>query len=109
MVSEATAEEILPGAVRFRHAHGGPPFDVETDTVVLVTQRLSNEALYLELAEDPDARAACGIEAVYRTGDCVAPRWLVDTVFDGHRLAREIDSADPGVHLPTLRERVIPA
>ena len=109
MVSEATAEEILPDAVRFRHAHGGPPFDVETDTVVLVTQRLSNEALYLELAEDPDALAACGIEAVYRTGDCVAPRWLVDTVFDGHRLAREIDSADPGVHLPTLRERVVPS
>jgi dimethylamine/trimethylamine dehydrogenase len=76
---------------------------------VLVTQRLSNEALYLELAEDPDALAACAVEAVYRTGDCVAPRWLVDTVFDGHRLAREIDSADPGVHLPTLRERVIPA
>ena len=109
MVSEATAEEILPDAVRFRHAHGGPPFDVETDTVVLVTQRVSNEALYLELAEDPDALAARGVEAVYRTGDCVAPRWLVDTVFDGHRLAREIDSADPGVHLPTLRERVIPA
>jgi hypothetical protein len=41
---------------------------------------------------------------VYRTGDCVAPRWLVDTVFDGHRLAREIDSPDPAVSLPILRE-----
>jgi dimethylamine/trimethylamine dehydrogenase len=103
------AEEILPGAVRLRHAYGGAPFDVKADCVVLVTQRLSNEALYLELAGDRDALAASGIEAVYRTGDCVAPRWLVDAVFDGHRLAREIDSTDPAVNLPTLRERALPA
>src|SRR6476646_9598254 len=49
MLSEATAEEILPGAVRLRHAYGGAPFDVKSDCVVLVTQRLSNDALYLEL------------------------------------------------------------
>ena len=66
---------------------------------------LSDEALYLELAGDADALAESGIEAVYRTGDCVAPRWLVDTVFDGHRLAREIDSPDPRRPLPYLRER----
>ena len=70
---------------------------------MLVTQRLSDDALYLELAAIRPLAAA--IEAVYRTGDCVAPRWLVDTVFDGHRLAREIDSPNPDVYLPTLRER----
>ena len=105
---DVTPEAIVPGAVRFRLAHGGDPFDVAADAVVLVTQRLSNEALYLELAGDADALAASGIEAVYRTGDCVAPRWLVDTVFDGHRLAREIDSPDPAVYLRPcrpLRER----
>ena len=109
MLSEATAEEILPGAVRLRHAYGGAPFDVKADCVVLVTQRLSNEALYLELAGDADALAAAGIEAVYRTGDCVAPRWLVDTVFDGHRLAREIDGPDPHVYLPTAARARAPA
>ncbi|MDX6619642.1 MAG: dimethylamine/trimethylamine dehydrogenase [Gaiellales bacterium] len=106
---DVAPEAIVPGAVRFRLAHGGDAFDVAADAVVLVTQRLSDEALYLELAGDPHALAASGIQAVYRTGDCVAPRWLVDTVFDGHRLAREIDSPDPDVYLPTLRERVVPA
>jgi dimethylamine/trimethylamine dehydrogenase len=109
MRSELTPLAIVPGAVRLQHAHGGAPFEIAADAVVLVTQRLSNEALYLELAGDPDALAASEIEGVYRTGDCVAPRWLVDTVFDGHRLAREIDSPDPSVYLPTLRERVVPA
>jgi dimethylamine/trimethylamine dehydrogenase len=108
MLSDTMAEAIVPGAVQLQHGYGGAPFEVEADAVVLVTQRLSNEALYLELAGDAEALAASGIEAVYRTGDCVAPRWLVDTVFDGHRLAREIDSANPAVYLPTLRERGLP-
>ena len=109
MHTDVTPEAIVPGAVRLRSAHGGAAFEVAADAVVLITQRLSNEALYLELAADPEALAGAGIEAVYRTGDCVAPRWLVDTVFDGHRLAREIDSPDPAVYLPTLRERVVPS
>jgi dimethylamine/trimethylamine dehydrogenase len=109
MRSDVTPEAIVPGAVSLRSSHGGEPFEVPADAVVLVTQRLSDDALYLELAADPDALEASGIKAVHRTGDCVAPRWLVDTVFDGHRLAREIDSADPDVHLPYLRERALPA
>ena len=45
------------------------------------------------------------LPALYRIGDCVAPRLLAEAVFDGHRLAREIDAADPEVVLPYLRER----
>ena len=36
-----------------------------------------------------------GIEALYRIGDCVAPRIIAEAIFDGHRLAREIDSENP--------------
>ena len=56
----------------------------------------------------PRSRAA-GIEAVYRIGDCVAPRLIADAIFDGHRLAREIDSPDPARPLPYLRERPLMA
>ena len=65
---------------------------------MLVTQRVSQDALFHEL----DGRR----EAVFRIGDCVAPRLLAEVVFDGHRLAREIDGDDPEVALPYLRERV---
>ena len=54
---------------------------------------------------DPAALAAAGVEALYRIGDCVAPRLIADAIFDGHRLAREIDSDDPSQPLPYLRER----
>ncbi len=74
--------------------------------VVLVTQQQSNDALYQELIHDPAALEAAGVEAVYAIGDAVAPRHISEAVFDGHRLAREIDTADPMRPLPYLRERI---
>lgn len=82
------------------------PVTLEADAVVLVTQRVSDDALYTELtAESPESLRKAGIEGVYRIGDCLSPRLLGDAIFDGHRLAREIDSPDPSVPLPYLRER----
>jgi dimethylamine/trimethylamine dehydrogenase len=85
----------------------GEPLELEADAVVLVTQRLSNEELYLELRSDEEALAAEGIEALYRIGDCVAPRLIADAIFDGHRLAREIDAENPAIPLPYRRERIL--
>jgi dimethylamine/trimethylamine dehydrogenase len=87
----------------------GARSQVEVDAVVLVTQRVSDDALYRELAAGPEALVAAGIEGLYRVGDCVAPRLIADAIFDGHRLAREIDSADPSQPLPYLRERPLVA
>ena len=64
---------------------------------MLVTQRVSRDALFHEL----DGERA----GLYRIGDCVAPRLMAEAIFDGHRLAREIDSPDPEIALPYLRER----
>ena len=83
------------------------PFDLEADAVVLVTQRLSDDALYRELRADGDALAGEGIEAVYRIGDCVAPRIIAEAIFDGHRLGREIDAENPAIPLPYRRERLV--
>jgi dimethylamine/trimethylamine dehydrogenase len=82
----------------------GDTIEIETDAVLLVTQRVSNDDLYRALLGEPEALAASGIAAVYRVGDCVAPRMLREVVFDGHRLAREIDSSDPSLAKPFARE-----
>jgi dimethylamine/trimethylamine dehydrogenase len=81
---------------------------METDGLVLVTQQLSDDALYRELVGDRAALDAAGIESVYRVGDCLAPRMISEAIFDGHRLAREIDGANPTVTLPFDRERNVP-
>ena len=55
-----------------------------------------------------DAAGRGRIEALYRIGDCVAPQLIADAIFDGHRLAREIDAVDPATPLPYRRERPLP-
>ncbi|MDH4177560.1 MAG: FAD-dependent oxidoreductase, partial [Thermoleophilia bacterium] len=79
----------------------------DVDGVVLVSQRRSNERLFRSLKDDIglEALKAEGVDALYRIGDCEAPRLIADAVFSGHRLAREIDSPDPSVPLPFRRER----
>jgi dimethylamine/trimethylamine dehydrogenase len=86
----------------------GETFSLDADGIVLVTQQVSDESLYLELVDDPAALSAAGIEAVYRIGDCVSPGMISEAIFDGHRLAREIDGPDPSRPLPFDRERRIP-
>ena len=84
------------------------PWSFEADGIVLVTQQVSDDDLYRALVADPEALRSKGIEAVYRIGDCVAPRMISEAIFDGHRLAREIDGAHPDIALPFDRERGIP-
>jgi dimethylamine/trimethylamine dehydrogenase len=77
----------------------------EIDSVVLCTARLSNDELYRELKSDKARLEHEGIESLYVIGGAAAPRMIVDSIFDGHRLAREIDSPHPEMPLPFIRER----
>jgi dimethylamine/trimethylamine dehydrogenase len=99
-------EKIEPGACHAYNIWDTGHKDVfEVDTVVLCTQRVSDDALYREVKADKARLESEGIEAVYVIGDASAPRMIVDSVFDGHRLAREIDSPNPAMPLPFIRER----
>lgn len=85
--------------------HPGHRDVIEVDTVVLATQRIGDRRLYDELKADREALEREGIEGLYLIGDASAPRMIVDCIFDGHRLAREIDSDNPAMPLPFIRER----
>jgi dimethylamine/trimethylamine dehydrogenase len=81
------------------------PVQWDFDSLVLVTQRVAANGLYSELKAEPDRLASQDITGLYRIGDCVAPRLQVaDAIFDGHRLAREIDAEHPQTPLPYIRE-----
>ena len=99
-----TLTAIEPGAAT-GHDEFDTPVELTADGVVLVTQRRSDDGLYRSLCSDPELLDAEGVEAIHRIGDCVAPRLIADAIFDGHRLAREIDTEDPAIPLPYLRER----
>jgi dimethylamine/trimethylamine dehydrogenase len=96
--------EITPTGLSGQGVWAPDPVHWEADAVVLVTQREPIDSLYHELMAEPERLEQEGIEAVYRIGDCLAPRTIAENVFDGHRLAREIDGEDPSTPLPYLRE-----
>jgi dimethylamine/trimethylamine dehydrogenase len=93
-------------SVTLRHEYGTEEV-LAADALVLVTARSSDTALHDDLLADPAGFEKEGIEAVYAIGDCVAPRQIGENIFDGHRLAREIDAPNPEVPLPYIRERQV--
>jgi dimethylamine/trimethylamine dehydrogenase len=99
-----TITQVGAGSVA-GHDRYGEPWSAACDGVVLVTQQASQDTLYRELAGDEAALTAAGIGGLYRIGDAVAPRMISEAIFDGHRLAREIDGEDPGQPAPYRRER----
>ena len=102
----STATAIDPGGVDGRRRVRAAVPDRRATASCWSRSGISDDALYRELAADADALAAAGDRAAcYAIGDCVAPRLIADAIFDGHRLAREIDSPDPSRPLPYLRER----
>jgi len=105
VITSHLLSEIGPGgALHGQNVWSPDPVAWQADAVVLVTQRQPSDALYHELKADPERLDREGIEAVHRIGDCLAPRTIAENIFDGHRLAREIDSLDHSTPLPYLRE-----
>jgi dimethylamine/trimethylamine dehydrogenase len=106
LIAHHAITAVDQGHVRAENDHApGKEIEWEADALVLVTQRLSNDSLYSELAVLDGARRDAGIEGLFRIGDCAVPRILAEAIFDGHRLGREIDTQDPCVALPYIRER----
>lgn len=64
-------------------------------SLVSVTARLPNDALYQALCAREDDWREAGIEAVDCIGDALAPGLIAHAVYAGHRYARELEAA-PG-------------
>src|SRR6202171_2075850 len=80
---------------------------LDCDALVLVTSRVPNGELYAQLKSRRAEWPKNAVQAVYRIGDCHAPRQILNAIFDGHRLAREFDSPHPQYPLPFIRERQV--
>jgi dimethylamine/trimethylamine dehydrogenase len=80
---------------------------LECDTIILCTARESNTEIYDGLLARKGEWAEKGIEMIVRSGDCLAPRYLADAIFDGHRIAREFESPNPERPRAIIRERQI--
>jgi len=63
---------------------------VPAASVVMITSRRPEDALYYALVSDEARLADAGVRAVHRIGDCHAPATIAAAVYEGHRFAREL-------------------
>jgi dimethylamine/trimethylamine dehydrogenase len=84
--------------------YSGRASQLACDAVVLVTARLPNDVLYLELkAREVEWRDA-GIHSVRLIGDANAPAPIAWATYAGHRYAEELDAPEIGDAVPFRRE-----
>jgi dimethylamine/trimethylamine dehydrogenase len=79
---------------------------IAAHSVVMVTSRRSDDALYLDLAGDPDALSRAGVRSLQAVGDCDVPSTIAAAVYDGHRAARELETPPADPDLPFRREHI---
>ncbi len=107
---EVRANETLVGA-----AHGeatlacvftGRETRVACDTLVSVTMRTPDDALWQELQTRHADSEAAGIRTVSAIGDAWSPGTIAAAVWDGRRFAEELDEPDAGAEVTFRREIV---
>ncbi len=84
---------VEDGVARLVDVYTDRDAELPLDGLVLVTARLPNDALALEL----------GATAI---GDAYAPGTIATAVWDGRRYAEELDGEPPGDAVPFRREVV---
>ncbi|MEZ5776473.1 MAG: FAD-dependent oxidoreductase [Hyphomicrobiaceae bacterium] len=104
MVTHHVLEHIGAGAVRLTHRDTGRPLEIVAATVVLVTARLPQTALFDALLAAREAGRLRRTRSIRRIGDCDAPAAIVQAVYAGHRFAQELGM--PADRLVARREHV---
>ena len=77
---------------------------MDCDAVVLVTSRISDDGVFLDLMARQDDWADAGIRSVKVIGDAAAPAPIAWATHAGHRYARDLDTPDLGDAPPFRRE-----
>jgi len=95
--------EIQPDSVTLTHSITGETSALPRESVVLVTDRISNDAMYYELKP---ALADGKLQSLRLIGDAKAPNIIAQAVFSGHLAAREFDE-EPVEGTPFRIERAL--
>jgi dimethylamine/trimethylamine dehydrogenase len=93
-----------PGTVTVRHAITSADTVLPADALILVTDRIPNDALYRELLP---ALAEGKLDSLRLIGDAEAPNIIAQAVFSGHLAAREFDEQIDPDETPFQRERTL--
>jgi dimethylamine/trimethylamine dehydrogenase len=92
VVPHRSVRAITASSAVTRCVFTGREVEIPADTVVLITSRLPNEQLALDLFELHDEWEQAGLSTVRAVGDALSPGTIAAAVWDGRRFAEELDS-----------------
>ncbi len=95
---------VHPEAVTVKHTISSAEATLPADALVLVTDRIPNDALFRELQP---ALADGRLSSLRLIGDAEAPNIIAQAVFSGHLAAREFDESINPDETPFQRERTL--
>jgi len=104
VVLSSAVLEVSADGVTIGNAFTGREAAIGADSVVTVTGRLPNEDLVIDLEARRDQWERAGLNSVRAIGDAWAPGTIAAAVWDGHRLAREMDTTIDPDSAPFRRE-----
>ena len=105
IVEKHTLSSIDGETLNFSHNTTDRAFELQAQAVVLVTIRIPNSSIYFSLAGEEEEHLDALPFRLKRIGDCMAPSTIAAAVYDGHRVAREIDNLPDPDAVPFKRER----
>ena len=95
-----TANRIAADGIVVCCAYTGRQQTIGCDAVVLVTSRLPNEALSLDLLDLRGEWGSSGLKSVRTVGDAFSPGSIAAAVWDGRRFAEDMGRSEQGVAFP---------
>ena len=95
-----TADRISADGLIARCVYTGRQQTVECDAAVLVTCRLPNEALSLDLLDLRDEWGSAGLVSVRTVGDAFSPGRIAAAVWDGRRFAEDLGRSAEAIDFP---------
>ena len=93
-------ERVISGGVVLQCAYTQRETALECDAAVLVTSRLPNEALALDLVDPRVTGTARNLPTVRAVGDAFSPGSIAAAVWDGRRFAEDLGRADRDLPFP---------
>jgi len=95
-----TADRVVADGLVAQCGYTGREQAIHCDAVVLVTSRLPNEALYLDLLDRRDEWGSAGLVSVRTIGDAFSPGSIAAAVWDGRRFAEDLGRSAESIDFP---------
>jgi len=96
MITAHNLLEFTGEGARIAHVYSAAEQFVGAASLLTITARLPNDALYQSLLARESEWCDAGIESVEAIGDCFAPGLIAHAVYAGQRYAQELDAPVSG-------------